>query len=391
MRGAAGPLVAVLLFAAPSISIAAVQANDNHLPACRARRDEIRGALRHVHERQRNVGLAATVLLDGKVVLSEGLGFADLDLGVPVTRDTRFGLASITKTFTGVALLKLREAGRIDLDAPIQRYVPAFPVKPAGAITPRLLAANLAGLRHWGPERNATLYARHFDDVNEILPLFKDDTLIAVPGTTWTYSSYGYNLLGVAIENASGVKYQDYVAREILTPLGLTNIEYDDVRRVLPNRARRYTFFDVWTGEVDSSAVRRVPDWDYSHNMAGGNLYATADDLARFGRALMRPGLLTQASLDLLYTRPRIGAVTSDMSFGVFVKEPGAGPRRIRMDGSNAGVQSSLYVYPDDDLVIVVLANTRGLDSGSGDMVWALPERMAAICMGWAPAPATAQ
>jgi CubicO group peptidase (beta-lactamase class C family) len=86
---------------------------------------------------------------------------------VPVTNETRFGVASITKAFTGLALLKLHEVGRIDLDVPIQRYVPAFPVKPGGVITPRLLAAHLAGIRHWGPERNAALYARHFDDVND--------------------------------------------------------------------------------------------------------------------------------------------------------------------------------------------------------------------------------
>lgn len=340
-------------------------------------------ALQDIHNRQRNVGLSASVLLGGETILSQALGFADLEQRVPVTRDTRFGIASITKAFTGIALLKLREAARIDLDVPIQRYVPTFPEKLEGVITPRLLSAHLAGIRHWRKERNADLYARHFDDVNEILPLFKDDSLVAKPGSRWSYSSYGYNLLGAAIQAASGTKYQDYVRLEILERLGLGATGFDDVRRVLPHRARRYSYFHPWTLVVDSNSVYRVPDWDYSHNMAGGNMYTTADDIVRFGRALVRPGLLSRESLDLLYTRQREGSVESEMSFGFFVREKSSGHRRLNIGGSNAGLQSALFIYPDDDLVISVLSNTWGIGASSGEMNGALPERIAAICMGW--------
>src|SRR5438094_1284380 len=176
--------------------------------------------LADTQRRTRNVELSALVMLGGETVLAENLGYADLEHRVPVTSETRFGVASITKAFTGLSLLKLHEARRIDLDAPIQRYVPAFPVKAGGVITPRLLAAHIAGIRHWGQERNAVLFARHFDEVNEILALFKDDTLIAPPGTKPSYSSYGYNLIEAALQSASGVKYQDFVNREIISRLG---------------------------------------------------------------------------------------------------------------------------------------------------------------------------
>jgi len=221
--------------------------NSRQLAGCRDRRQGLRDALADIQRRQRNVGLSGLVMVGGETVIAENLGYADLENQVPVTNETRFGVASITKAFTGLALLKLHEAGRIDLDAPIQRYVPAFPVKPAGVITARLLAAHLGGIRHWGNERNAALYARHFDDVNDVLALFKDDTLVAPPGTKASYSSYGYNLIAAAIQSASGAKYQDYVNREIISKLGLTNTGFDDVRRVQPHRARRYSYFDPWT------------------------------------------------------------------------------------------------------------------------------------------------
>ena len=357
------------------------------LAACRAKSPALRNAIADVQRRQRNVGLSVLVMLGGETVVAENLGFADLEHRVPVTSETRFGVASITKAFTGLALLKLHEAKRIDLDAPIQRYVPAFPVKPGGAITPRLLAAHLAGIRHWAQERNADLYARHFDDVNDILPLFKDDTLVAPPGTKYSYSSYGYNLLGAAIQSASGVKYQDYVNREIISRLGLKSTGFDDVRRVLPNRARRYSYFHPWTFAIDSVSVYRVPDWDYSHNTAGGNMYSTAPDLARLGRAIERQGFLSQQSLDLLNRRPRVGAVQASMSFGFFVSDSTAPHRLLSIGGSNAGLQSGLQVYPDDDLVIVVLANTWGIGSNSGEMNGVFPSRLAAICMGWPEPP----
>jgi serine beta-lactamase-like protein LACTB len=376
--------LALCVLATPRLSPAQVAPR---LAACRDRRQALEDALADIQRRQRNIGLSAVVMLGGETVVAENLGYADLEHRVPVTNETRFGVASITKSFTGLSLLKLHEAGRIDLDAPIQRYVPTFPVKPGGVITPRLLAAHLAGIRHWGQERNAALYARHFNDVNEVLTLFKDDTLVAPPGTKESYSSYGYNLIAAAIQSASGVKYQDYVNREIIARLGLRNTGFDDVRRVLPNRARRYSYFDPWTFAVDSNAVYRVPDWDYSHNMAGGNMYSTAADLARFGRAIERPGLLSRESLELLYRRPRVGTVQASMSFGFFVSDSTAPHRHLNMSGANAGLQAGLYVYPDEDLVIVVLSNTWGIGSRSGEMAGVLLARLAAICMGWPEPP----
>lgn len=355
--------------------------------ACHDRAPAMRRALEDIHKRQRNIGLSALVVHRGTDVVSVDLGYADLEQRVPVSRETRFGIASITKAFTGLALLKLRESGQIDLNAPLQRYVPAFPVKPAGAITLRLLASHLGGIRHWRQERTPALYAQHFQDVNEILPLFKDDTLIAKPGTAENYSSYGYNLIGAAIQSASGVKYEEYVQREIIARLGLKNTGFDDVRRVLPGRARRYSYFHPWTFVVDSNAVYRVPDWDYSHNMAGGNMYATAGDLARFGRAVQQPGLLSKESLDLLYTRVKVDTVEAGMSFGFFVSATDAPHRIVNIGGSNAGVQSGLFVYPDQDLVIAVLSNTWGIGARSGEMNGTLLSRLAAICMGWPEPP----
>ena len=276
--------VATSMSSASSASSAASTRPDR----CTVNAPEIRRAIAEVSARQQNVGLAIAIRREGRIVFSEGFGFANLEDSVRVTPRTRFPVASVTKAFTGVALLEAAERGQIDLDAPIQRYVPAFPVKPGPPITPRLLAAHLAGIRHWGSERSPALFARHFDDVKDILSLFAGDTLVAAPGSRYSYSSYGYNLLAAAIQSAAGKPFQAVVGAEIFAALRMNDTQFDDPRQIIPRRAHLYSFFDLWT-YADQSELVRIPDRDYSHNMAGGNLITTPEDLTRFGDALTRP------------------------------------------------------------------------------------------------------
>ena len=176
------------------------------------------------------------------------------------------------------------------------------------------------------------------------------------------------------------MQFQRLVTTRILEPLRLHDTGFDDVRRADQRVARRYSYYDVDSGAELSAAVR-VPNWDYSHNIAGGNMSSTAEDLVRFARALVRPGLLTPASIDLLAARPAIGGVESPMSFGWFVAARGQKPREWHITGSNAGLQAALYVFPDDDLAVAVLSNTWGVGSRSGEMA-ELPLRLGRLCLG---------
>jgi CubicO group peptidase (beta-lactamase class C family) len=383
------PVVLALLTSVAAAALAACLHAQRAVPVpptssgratCAAPQDVLDAAVRDVHERQRNVGLSAAILLRGRLVASWSIGMADAESHRAVTSSTRFGIASITKAFTGVALLQAHQRGQVDLDEPIQSYVPGFPVKPGTPITLRLLAAHLGGIRHWGPERGPALYARHFDDVKDILPLFAADPLAVPAGSKYSYSSYGYNLIAAALESATGVQFQRLVTTRILEPLRLRDTGFDDVRRADPRMARRYSFYDADSG-AELAAPVRVPGWDYSHNIAGGNMSSTSEDLVRFARALMRPGLLTPGSIDLLSTRPTIGGVESPMSFGWFVAPRDQKPRDWHITGSNAGLQAALYVFPDDDLAVAVLSNTWGVGSRSGEMA-DLPLRLGRLCLG---------
>jgi len=319
--------------------------------------------------------------LDGQLVESVVGGMADLEHQVPVKPESVFGVASITKAFTGAAFMRLYEAGSIELDAPVQQYVPEFPERDQGVITVRHLLTHTSGLPHPQSVRTPQLYATHYDDVIDALEVFRDVTLLYEPGTRHTYSSSNYNLLAAVIQRAAGTRFQDYVRETIFEPLGLTSTAFDDVRWVVPNRTRRYAYFDPWS-YTSSEGLHRIPErWDYSFNTGGGNIISTAEDLVKFGQAFVEPGFFSQETLDLFYAPIPTDQVTTAWGFGWFVTTDDAGRRQLHISGANPGRQAELRVFPDEDLVVAIVANSWGHGARSTEMV--NTARFAARCMGW--------
>lgn len=363
LRASAANVIASLLLVA---SAGAQIRADSPRGKCDAPREALRQAVGHVHEKQRNVGLAAVVLRGGEVSFSDYMGLADFEHEVPVGPETRFGIASVTKLVTAVTLLKLRTAGQIDLDAPVQKHVPSFPRKAEGEITIGMLVTHRSGIPH--PEnRTPKLFATHYATATEALEVFRDDPLVAAPGSKRIYSSSNYNLLAAVIEKVAGQSFPEAVQRMVFNPLKLSHTGFDNVLRPLRHRARRYSFYDPWTYE-ESQELHIVPVWDYSFNMGGGNIISTATDLAKFASALAKPGLLTLDEMELLYDESWFG------------KRDERGRQFIYVTGANPGVQAALVVYRDSNVVAVVLSNTWGVGSRSGDMV-ELAKKLAGMCM----------
>ena len=378
------PVRTFMLFASVAL-VAVPAAAPAARPSCAAPHDQLVAAIRAVHDKQRNVGVQTAIHLDGKLVFSESLGWADRDRKIPVTRRTRFPVASLTKAFTGLATLKAVAAGKLRLDAPIHTYVPEFPAKPGMTITPRRLAAHRAGIRHWGPERDG-LFGRRFDRLAQILPLFAGDPLLPEAGLDYQYSSYGYNLLGLAVERAVRQEFTGYVGRTILQPLKLTRTRFDDLRKPLPNATKLYSAYELkdYADIPEGAPLIQVPPRDYSHNMAGGNMSSTAEDAVRLGAALLRPGFLPRREYELLFRQPEFNGKASAMSFGFFVADPG-GERRLSISGANPGVQAGLMVYPERKLAVAVLSNSWGVGSRAAEMTSDLPKRLAELCVPLPP------
>lgn len=318
-----------------------------------------------VHEKQQNVGLAVVMLREGNIFFSNYLGLADFEHKAPVNAETKFGVASITKLFTAVTLLRLHAASKIDLDASVQKYIPEFPKKSDKDITIRMLATHQSGIPH-PRDRTPTLFATHYKSAVEAIEIFEDDTLLFEPGSKTKYSSSNYNLIAAVIERATGKLFTEVVKEMIFDPLNLTHTTFDDVLRPISNRSRRYSFYHPWTYQ-ESDTLYRVPTWDYSFNMGGGNIISTASDIAMFGAALYEPGFLPEEQWQLLYTKPWFG-------------EPYKNGMFIYVTGANPGVQAGLTIYPEEKIATVVLSNTWGKGSRSAEMV-ALAKVLTSNCL----------
>lgn len=312
---------------------------------------------------QKIPGLSIAVAVDGKIIWSEGFGFADLENQIRVASQTRFRIASVSKPFTAAAMAKLYEQGKLDLDAPIQRYVPHFPRKEQD-ITSRQLVGHLSGIRHYKRDKDEAkdeFFNRkdYYKTTNDGLKVFQDDPLDFPPGTKFGYSSYGYTLLSAVIEGASGEEFLSYMQKEVFEPLKMPNSSADDNYKVIPNRTRFYSL-------DENKNVMNAPYIDRSYSWAGGGFLSNSEDLVRFGSAHLQSGFLKEETLKVMFTSQK----TSDG------KETGTGLGwRINKDkegrtyyfhpGENVGGRSYLLMYPDKKVAVAMLHNLTGASLAS--------------------------
>ncbi|HEX6598445.1 MAG TPA: serine hydrolase domain-containing protein [Gemmatimonadaceae bacterium] len=295
-------------------------------------------------------GASITVMKDGDVVWSEGFGWADVEQRVPVTPLTRFRIGSVSKSLTAIGLGLLVQEGKLDLDAPIQRYVPSFPTKRA-PITARELAGHVAGIRHY--RGNEMLIQRHYASVTEALDIFKGDTLLFAPGTRFSYSSYGFNLLSAVMERAAGEPFVQFMTQRVFEPLGLRHTVAEYADSLVPYRAHFYTHADSGSGIVNAPYV------DNSYKWAGGGFLSTTDDLARAGQRLLDGALLKPETRRMLWTSQRTtDGKETGYGMGWFVDHDAAGRRRIYHSGGSVGGTAYLLIYPDERLVLALLVNS---------------------------------
>ncbi|OZC01786.1 serine hydrolase domain-containing protein [Rubricoccus marinus] len=296
-------------------------------------------------------GMAIAVSVDGATVWSEGFGLADLEQRVPVTTETRFRIASVSKPMTAVAVAQLVEAGALDVDAPVQTYVPAFPEK-RWAVTTRALGGHLAGIRHY--QGDEYFLARPFGSVGEALTVFSADTLMYAPGTAYAYSSYGWNLISAVVEGASGEPFLNYMERRVFAPLGMAHTAADQPSALIPNRARPY--------ERQGEAFANAPYVDNSVKWAGGGFLSTPEDLLRLGAYVTADTLGTRSRALLFTEQTTASGEGVSYGFGWALGTDARGRDVVSHSGGAVGGTSLLWVVPEAGVVVAAAMNLTGAD-----------------------------
>jgi serine beta-lactamase-like protein LACTB, mitochondrial len=302
-------------------------------------------------------GIGAAVVLDGELVWSSGYGMADLENNVPATSATLFRLGSISKPITAAAAMQLAERGKLDLDAPVQNYCPAFPQKEE-PITTRELLGHLGGIRHYNKDGKGDIpedSARHFASIEESLTIFANDPLVAKPVAKFNYSTYGYTLVGCVLEGAAAQKFTDFVHENVFRPAAMDHTQADDRFAVIPHRSR-------WYHKDETGSVQNAGVLDSSYKIPGGGLISSADDMAHFAAAMLADKLVSHKSRDLMWTAQKTAdgqPTTYGLGWGIASEHHLA---LIGHTGSQQGASTVITLVPDRKAAVVVLSNMDGVN-----------------------------
>lgn len=345
-----------LLAAIAAISLTspiAAPAQPNYLTAKQTR--AIRSLIKKTMTTHGVPGATFAIGLRGKLVWSEGFGYADIENHVQACPETEYRTASIGKSMTATAAMELVEQGKLDLDKPIQTYCPRFPEK-QWSVTSRDLISHSSGIRHYGgPNEEAELFnTRHYDHVSDALDLFENDPLKQQPGTDMLYSTWGYVTLGCVIEGATHEEFRAFMRKAIFQPAGMTHTRDDDPRAIIPNRARGYIFEN---GELRNSR------WvDMSSKMAAGGWITTASDLVRFMNAWMAGVLVSKQTMKAMtepYRLPHDGTIDG-FGLGWFFDDY-RGMKAVHYGGGTPQVSGFIFFVPEKQVTVSGLFNLEDI------------------------------
>lgn len=296
-------------------------------------------------------GMGAAVWQDGRIVWEGSTGLRDVERRLPVTPDTGFRLASVSKLFTATAAAKLAEEGRLDLDAPVQAQRPWLGGR-WPAMTPRQLAAHISGLPHYR-DGDEALGNRHFRSGREAVAIFADRDLLSPPGTSYHYSSWGYTLLGTLIEEKAGMPFPDFISQRLVPGLA---IRADATHSGDTNAAHAYEF------DATKRVVEAAPH-DFSYTWGGGGLSGTPGAVASFGGQLIEGRIVSPATFDaMLVPTPMAGgghAAERDSAVGLGwrIGTDGDGSPYYHHSGVTFGARSTLGLWRDERVAVSLLSN----------------------------------
>lgn len=298
-------------------------------------------------------GLAVAVVYQDELVYAQGFGVRSTETNDPVTPDTLFMIASTTKPLTAIGLLRLVDAGLVDLDAPVTTYLPELPWNED--ITVRHLLSHTAGLSDAGD----SLVSRDPDALRESVSLFSEASLFAPPGLVHSYSNPGIDLVGAIIEAVSGQYYADYMASEVFTPMGMTRSTF------LASQA--VTFPTAVGYQPDLMPVRPLPD--NAAEFPSGFALSSVTDLAHLVAFILNAGAVNETpimseGLAQEMQTPASVRLVSPVTYGLgLALEPYRETMRVGHNGNIIGFTSLLQTLPDHDLGVVVLTNSTGFDA----------------------------
>lgn len=322
------------------------------LPAYAA--DPVDQYMQSVMKERQIPGIALLVVRDGKVIRSQGYGFSNVELQVPVKAETIFQSGSVGKQFTAAAVMMLVEEGKVGLEDALTKFFPNAPDSWKN-VTVRHLLSHTGGFTDY-PE---TFDFRKDYSEDDILKIIEGIPLAYPPGTKWAYSNLGYATLGILIHKVTGKFYGDFLQERVFGPLGMSTTRIINEADIIPNRSAGYRLVK---GELKNQ------EWvsPTLNTTADGSLYFSILDLEKWDAALTAGKLLQKSSYDQMWTIAKLKDGTpnsGNYGFAWFLNTI-RGHHIIEHEGAWQGFNTSINRYVDDKLTVIVLANLAACEPG---------------------------
>lgn len=302
-----------------------------------------------VIERKATPSVAIGVAKNGRLVFAKAYGFRNLDDRVPADAETMYGIGSNTKQFTAAAIMMLRDQGKIDVDAPVSRYLPGIPH--GDEVKLRNLLTHTGGYAEYTELPDIDELGARPATNQEIIDTVASRPLGFKPGTKWQYSNTGYVILATIVERVSGMSYPDFVRTKIFEPLGMTRTHLGDEQIVETDRATGYTRFAMGNQEHELHL-------DYSWFSGAGAIESTVGDLEKWNGAIDRGTLLSASSREMMHTSFKLADGTdTHYGFGLFLQSLPGGKHLVLHGGDTTGFGSQDARFVEDGIDVIVLTN----------------------------------
>ncbi len=300
-----------------------------------------------------SIGITAAYTIDGEMKWSKSAGYKCIEDESPFSSTTITRTASISKSFTAVAVMQLVERNLIALDSPIKKYLANLPAD-KDEITVRQLLAHTSGIPSYPNSREAYT-STHYESLEEAMNFFIQRPLLSKSGTEYHYTTYGYIILGRIIERVSALNYKDYMQKNIFDIAVMNNTEAEDIDKKYLNKSCLYRNKRKKAKEMEQN--------DQSRSLPGGGFLSTLEDLLKFGNAVLEEKLISKESVNqMLKTQPVEYKGSNEYGLGWFVyrKKEQDGHLLFGHSGSTIGCSSQIMIAPETKTVVVVLSNTEG-------------------------------
>lgn len=298
------------------------------------------------------------VVQKGETVFSKSYGFADFEWKIANDLQTKFRIGSITKQFTAMLVMQLKQEGKLDLDSAITTYLPWYRRETGNTITIRNLLMHTSGLKNYTERSDFHNRLVHLTiDPKTFAEQYCQEDLDYEPNTQFKYCNTDYYLLGLIVEAVSGKSYAQALKEQILDKAGMRNTGIDSISAILFKRAKGYDY--GYEGYVNADPINM-----YTSTYAAGAMYSTVEDLLLWQKALEETSLLSEENKKLFFT-PGLG----NYAFGLYVNKTKDRKTAIGHPGGINGFSSFMIRFVEDDIIVILLDNTTAVRRGNLDNV----------------------